>query len=113
MDDVSFENMHVNVGQADQLWILVDFAFGSKASDCTHFKRILLKLPGAEKASDHWQSCKRLGSVAPKSYYSELRDVPQNQLSTLRLGADARFRPTPSARCMIHECSLGAVYVDR
>ncbi len=73
------ENMWKVVGLEDQLWILGDFAFGSKAKDSTYVEQIFNQLPGAEHHlivgnHDHkptlelpWDSI---------SHFAELRDGP-------------------------------------
>ncbi len=51
MDAALLENMWKVVGPEDQLWILGDFAFGSKAKDSAYVEQIFNQLPGAER---HW-----------------------------------------------------------
>ncbi|WP_298260877.1 metallophosphoesterase [uncultured Litoreibacter sp.] len=86
MDAAMLENMWKVVGPEDQLWILGDFAFGSRAKDSAYVAQIFNQLPGAERHlvvgnHDHkptlelpWDSV---------SQFAELRDGPQNQLNTL------------------------------
>lgn len=86
MDAMMLENMWKVVGPEDQLWILGDFAFGSKARDSIYVEEIFNQLPGAEQHlvignHDHeptldlpWTSISTL---------AELRDGPQKQLNTL------------------------------
>ena len=49
MDAAVLENMWKVIGPEDQLWILGDFAFGSKAKDSAYVEQIFNQLPGAER----------------------------------------------------------------
>ena len=49
MDAALLENMWNVVNPEDQLWILGDFAFGSKAKDSAYVEQIFNQLPGAER----------------------------------------------------------------
>lgn len=86
MDGVLLENMWKVVRPDDHLWILGDFAFGSKASDSTYVEQIFNQLPGAEQHlvignHDHETTLELPWTSA--SHLSELRDGPKSQRNTL------------------------------
>ncbi|AHD10534.1 metallophosphoesterase [Phaeobacter gallaeciensis] len=86
MDAALLENMWKVVGTEDQLWILGDFAFSSRAKDSAYVEQIFNQLPGAERhlvVGNHdlkptlelpWDSI---------SHLVELLDGPGNQPNTL------------------------------
>ncbi|MEP2529561.1 MAG: metallophosphoesterase, partial [Lentilitoribacter sp.] len=49
MDAAMLENMWKLVSPEDHLWILGDFAFGSKAKDSVYVEQMFNQLPGAER----------------------------------------------------------------
>ena len=86
MDAAMLENMWKVVKPEDQLWILGDFAFGSKSKDRAYIEHIFNQLPGAEHHlvignHDHQPTLDLPWNSA--SHFVELRDGPQNQLNTL------------------------------
>lgn len=74
------------VGPEDQLWILDDFAFSTKAMDRAYVEQILNQLPGAEHHLIIGNHDNRPTIELPwdsVSHLVEVRDGPQNQLNTL------------------------------
>lgn len=86
MDMVLIENLWSKVGPEDDLWILGDFAFGSKAKEADYLAAVFGQLPGARKhliVGNHdldptlalpWDSI---------SHLAEVRDGPKKQAHTL------------------------------
>lgn len=86
MDAIMIENLWAHVRPDDDLWIVGDFAFGSKAKESSYLTEILGQLPGARKhliVGNHdleptlalpWDSI---------SHLAEVRDGPKNQAHTL------------------------------
>ncbi len=86
MDAALLENMWKVVGSEDQLWVLGDFAFGSKAKDSAYLEQIFNQLPGSERhlvIGNHDLTPTLELSWDSISHFAELRDGPQNQLNTL------------------------------
>jgi calcineurin-like phosphoesterase family protein len=86
MDKVLLANLQARVMPEDELWVLGDFAFGSRAEDIGYVEEIFDQLPGCCKhlvVGNHDNALTQSMAWTSVSQLIEVRDGPNMQRNTL------------------------------